>query len=408
MTLPARLFLDCTHTYLSPEYATGIQRVIRQVMARSTTCAPSDVACIPIFYHQGSWLRACASGGPRRLLQLSFERHTLRHKRKALGVSAPGRLSTLVKALVLRLLQAAVSFKILLLKSTLSSSSQRIELTAGDSLLLMEFPDANRRELIQRAQGAGVRIVALVYDLIPLKKPSYFVNPENFIKWFDWVSVNANRVITISASVAEEFGDAYPSTTSKVHPFHLGGDFLAPLDLPDPPLPPGYFLMVGTIEPRKGYQVVLDAFERLWSDGVNVSLVIVGRPGWLTEQLMVRLVSHKEKGRRLLWVDDANDAQLEAAYRGAKALIAASEAEGFGLPLVEAMLRGVPVFASDLPVFREVGGNLVDYFPPKDAVALAELVRSRAGQPRKDISSFRWISWDESTRRLLRLASETN
>ena len=408
MTLPARLFLDCTHTYLSPEYATGIQRVIRQVMARSTTCAPRDVACIPIFYYQGSWLRACASGGPRRLLQLSLERHALRHKRKALKVSAPGRLSTLVKAFVLRLSQAVVSFKILLLKTTLNNSSQRIEPAAGDSLLLMEFPNAERHELITRAQDAGVRMVALVYDLIPLKKPSYFINPENFIKWFDWISVNANRVITISASVAEEFSDAYPSTASKVHPFHLGGDFVAPLDFSAPPLPPGYFLMVGTIEPRKGYQVVLDAFERLWSDGVNVSLVIVGRPGWLTDQLMVRLVSHKEKGRRLLWMNDANDAQLEAAYRGAKALIAASEAEGFGLPLVEAMLRGVPVFASDLPVFREVGGNLVDYFPPKDAVALAKLVRSRAEQPRKDVSGFCWISWDESARQLLRLASETN
>jgi len=408
MTLPARLFLDCTHTYLRPEYATGIQRVIRQVIARSVTCAPRDVACTPIFCYQGSWFRACASGGPRRLLQLSLERHTLRHKRKALGVSARGRLSNLVKVLVLRLLQAVVTFKILLLKSTLTRTSQCIEPGAGDSLLLMEFPDADRRELIQRAQDAGVRMVALVYDLIPLKKPSYFINPENFIKWFDWISVNANRVITISASVAKEFGDAYPSAASKVHHFHLGGDFVAPPDFAALPMPPGYFLMVGTIEPRKGYQIALDAFERLWSDGVNVSLVIVGRPGWLTDQLVTRLASHKEKGRRLLWMDDANDAQLEAAYRGAKALIAASEAEGFGLPLVEAMLRGVPVFASDLGVFREVGGNLCHYFPAKDAVALAELVRSSAGQPRQDVSSFRWISWDESTRRLLRLASETN
>lgn len=408
MTLPARLFLDCTHTYLSPEYATGIQRVIRQVMARSSTCAPGDVACIPIFCYQGRWLRACASGGSRRLLQLSLDRHALRHQRKALGVSALGFLSTLVKVSALRLLQAVVSLKILLLKSTLYRSIQRIEPRAGDSLLLMEFPDAERRELIQRAQGAGVLMVALVYDLIPLKKPTYFVNPENFIKWFDWISVNANRIITISATVAEEFGDAYPSTTSKVRYFHLGGDFVAPSDILALPLESPYFLMVGTIEPRKGYQVALDAFERLWSDGVNVSLVIVGRPGWLADQLTTRLVSHKEKGRRLLWMDDASDAQLEAAYRGAKALIAASEAEGFGLPLVEAMLRGVPVLASDLAVFREVGGNLVDYFPPKDAVALAELVRSTAVQPRKDVSNFRWITWDESARRLLRIASETS
>ena len=120
--------------------------------------------------------------------------------------------------------------------------------------------------------------------------------------------------------------------------------------------------MVGTVEPRKGHAQTLAAFERLWADGVDVGLAIVGGEGWHTESLMGRLRTHSERGRRLIWLARASDEMLLRLYDSAVALIAASEGEGFGLPLVEAAQHGLPIIARDLPVFMEVAGEHAFYF----------------------------------------------
>ncbi len=398
-----RLLLDGTHTYLRPEMATGIQRVVRQVVARCDTCSLAGIPCIPVYHHRGGWLKASGSESVKDLARLRLRRQALRSRRKQ-AAGRPFPAPTLGVA-GCRLAEIGVSLQILLRKAALARASKPVTPVAGDTLVLMEYPEAERRELIVRAKAAGARIVAVVYDLIPLRFPGYFVDPSPWLEWFDWISRHADRVVTISQAVEREFAAAYPHAAHKLGYFHLGGDFAPPARVGAPPIAPGYFLMVGTLEPRKGHQVALDAFERLWSAGKDVSLVIVGRPGWLTEGLMERIRGHAELGRRLVWLDDADDAALEAAYRGAHALIAASEAEGFGLPLVEAMLRGVPVLASDIPVFREVGGSWAHYFTQGDPVALADLVAARAAEPRPDLSGFSWISWDEAARRFLRVTA---
>jgi glycosyltransferase involved in cell wall biosynthesis len=96
------------------------------------------------------------------------------------------------------------------------------------------------------------------------------------------------------------------------------------------------FLMVGTVEPRKAHAPVLAAFERLWQDGVDAHLVIVGKQGWMMEDLATRLRTHPERGVRLFWFEGASDELLERLYAASTALIAASRGEGFGLPIVEA------------------------------------------------------------------------
>jgi glycosyltransferase involved in cell wall biosynthesis len=86
--------------------------------------------------------------------------------------------------------------------------------------------------------------------------------------------------------------------------------------------------------------------------------------------LVARLRAHPERGRRLLWIEDADDADLLAAYHDSTALLACSLGEGVGLPLVEAAAHGLPVLARDLPVFREVGDPGVTYFQGETAAAL--------------------------------------
>ena len=163
--------------------------------------------------------------------------------------------------------------------------------------------------------------------------------------------------------------------------------------------------MVGTLEPRKGHEQVLDAFELLWRMGEEIQLLIVGKPGWHTDALAHRLRTHPQRGKGLHWIEDASDEYLERLYQAAQCLIAASHAEGFGLPLIEAARHGLPILARDIPVFREVAGSHASYFDGGEAIDLAQalciwLERRDAGQVCSSVG-LRRQTWSQSTQSLL-------
>jgi len=112
--------------------------------------------------------------------------------------------------------------------------------------------------------------------------------------------------------------------------------------------------MVGTLEPRKGYDLAIAAFERLWQTDHTILLVIVGKPGWKTEAVQERLRLHVERNKKIFWFNKASDELLQSLYQAATGVLLASEAEGFGLPLIEAMQHGKPILVRDIPVFREI------------------------------------------------------
>jgi alpha-1,2-rhamnosyltransferase len=159
-------------------------------------------------------------------------------------------------------------------------------------------------------------------------------------------------------------------------------------------------MSVGTLEPRKAYPIALDAFERLWSEGCETRYVIVGRPGWNTRALQRRIRQHSEYGRRLFWLDNASDADLSHLYPRARGLIFPSFVEGFGMPLIEAAHHGARVIASDIPVFREVGGDDAVYFDVLDTQALAERVREALFEAR-EIKAPTVTTWRQSAARLV-------
>jgi glycosyltransferase involved in cell wall biosynthesis len=141
--------------------------------------------------------------------------------------------------------------------------------------------------------------------------------------------------------------------------------------------------MVGTVEPRKGYLQAIAAFEHLWNEGVDANIVIVGKEGWkdlpndlrrTIPEIVSRLRHHPELGRRLFWLEGISDEYLEKIYTASTCLIAASEGEGFGLPLIEAAQHKLPIIVRDIPVFREVAGNHAFYFSGKEPTDLAGAV----------------------------------
>lgn len=267
----------------------------------------------------------------------------------------------------------------------------------------------------------GVEICFIVYDLLPLVMPRHFAPGAAEIhgRWLSTVATFADRLICVSRAVADEviqWLDASQKPRGRALQIgwvHLGADFdPAPREqVPSRPyaVPASFaaapsFLMVGTIEPRKCHAQALDAFEKLWARGVDVGLVIVGRQGWMVEKLIARIRTHRERDRRLIWLEHVSDDDLEALYASCSCLLAASEGEGFGLPLIEAGRHGLPILARDIPVFREVAGPHARYFHAASADDLAGAVEawlaSFAAGTHEKSDRLPWLAWAESAERL--------
>lgn len=298
-----------------------------------------------------------------------------------------------------------------------------VDVRAGDVFLGLDLQPQRVPEqapFLDAARNAGARVYFVVYDLLPVLMPQHFVDGarQGHERWLETVA-RADGALCISRAVADELTtwlDSRPDLRGgrafQVGWFHLGADLpvaSAPASgaITDTGLQAlearlntqPCFLMVGTIEPRKGHAHVLDAFEQLWARGSQATLVIVGKPGWMVDALIQRLQSHAENGQRLFWLQRADDATLSALYQRCGALIAASEGEGFGLPLVEAAQQNLPVIARDIPVFREVAGDGATYFGGPSGPALADVLH---GWTRPlDAPAIPVLSWADSTAQLV-------
>ena len=282
---------------------------------------------------------------------------------------------------------------------------------------------------LRQVRSAGGRAMVVIYDLLPTLLPQFFPEPvqKMFPVWLDLITHQADAALCISRTVADELRARLalqpPSRRKPLHIgwFHLGSDFrpAAKADaatalvtseacvVAEARTRPTV-LMVGTVEPRKGHTLALEAFEALWSRNVDIALTIVGKAGWMMEPLADRMRSHPQIGIRLNWVEHGSDALVSELYRSAGALLMASEGEGFGLPIVEAAQAGLAIITRDLPVFREVANEHALYFPasgPADGLAatLQQWLALRASGDVPDSTQIRTLSWRESAAELAKL-----
>jgi glycosyltransferase involved in cell wall biosynthesis len=276
---------------------------------------------------------------------------------------------------------------------------------------------------VLRWKRSGVKIHVVVYDLLPLQHPEWF-NPKttrNFKRWIKWLAVYADSAVCISETVKLELGTWLSvrfdlrRTALPASAIVLGADIAA--SAPSGGLPANAecllarlrntpaVLMVGTLEPRKGYDQALAAFEQLWQQrGAKPLLVIVGRPGWKTEALQEKLRMHPQAGKRLFWLDDVSDEYLARLYFTCRGVLMASRAEGFGLPLIEAALHGKPVLARDIPVFREIKVECLIYFNSDTPPGLASAITSWlqiTSVPAFGRTAPRFSTWQLSVTQLL-------
>ena len=142
-----------------------------------------------------------------------------------------------------------------------------------------------------------------------------------------------------------------------------------------------YWLAVGTLEPRKNYETLLDALDLYWSRSPRpLPLRIAGGGGWKSETLKDHLATLETRGRvqRLGYVPDA---ELTRLYAGAQALIFPSWHEGFGLPVLEAMSQGAPIICSDRASLPEVGGDAAIYIDPSSAESICHAMLALDADP---------------------------
>lgn len=279
-----------------------------------------------------------------------------------------------------------------------------VRVSPGDRFLALDLsahllPKYRAQLKAWRAYGATLHFV--VYDLLPLLRPDWFSSAAvgHFRKWFQLLSDEADQAICISDQVARDLREKLPRIVASPKPtighMDMGGDISASepstgvcddlAQLLDRFRFRPAILMVGTVEPRKGYDAALAAFERLWASDVGEApdLVIVGKSGWKTERLQEKLRTHPERGRRLHWFDQMSDEGLCLLYDACRGVLMASRAEGFGLPVIEAALHRRYVLARDLPVFREQNLPNVSFFTNEAPLALANDILALASRGQK-------------------------
>lgn len=300
-----------------------------------------------------------------------------------------------------------------------------VEFGPNDHLLIADLEinlhvETARSGLLDDIRFSGTKIHSIVYDMLPIQFHQYFPpgTDKKFKQWLASMWTSSDTLIGISKSVVDDLVLAQaekdiPEDCADVRFFHLGADFshfqqLESIDSHAYEKPVNaaiQFLMVGTLEPRKGHRHVLEAFDVLWSEGADVTLTIVGKEGWMVDAVIKMIKNHPELDHRLIWHSSAPDSILAELYSKSDALIFASEGEGFGLPLVEAAHHGLPIIARDIPVFREVAGNHAWFFSASDAIGLAESLRDwmtafrQNTHPNSD--GMPVLTWRESTDQLL-------
>jgi glycosyltransferase involved in cell wall biosynthesis len=135
-----------------------------------------------------------------------------------------------------------------------------------------------------------------------------------------------------------------------------------------------YILSVGTIQPRKNYQMLIRAFRPV-ADQFPHNLIIAGGKGWLYDEMLAEVERQRLNGR-VHFIGFVDDADLPTLYSGADLFAMPSLYEGFGLPLLEAMACGVPTISSNASSLPEVVGETAVQLSPKDEKAWTQSINS--------------------------------
>ena len=254
---------------------------------------------------------------------------------------------------------------------------------------------------------SDVRPLYFVHDLIPITHPEYCRAGERakHVERMRTVLRTGTGIIGNSQATLDELREFGMSESLPALPevaAWLGTDAWGASEAGTPPDRPT-FVILGTIEARKNHILLLQIWQRMLSRlGPQAPrLLIIGQRGWECEEVLSLLNREEIRGDAVVELGNCTDVELIRHLAGARALLFPSLVEGYGLPLVEALRAGTPVIASDLPVFREIGGDIPDYLNPLDDASWEQAILgyakpdspARAAQLKR-MSGFQAPTWD--------------
>jgi glycosyltransferase involved in cell wall biosynthesis len=288
----------------------------------------------------------------------------------------------------------------------------RIAISQGDTVLVPEvfdnpqrlafFRDMPERELQQYR--------FIVFDLLPVTHPEYF--------WADKIGIYEYYKLLRRASncgfISQETSDIYHGRLKRSHRrdgvvLPLGSDSLGPRAARSPLNRPLTFSILGTVEPRKNHELILEAFEPLLRRIDGLKLSFIGRMGWVSPdfaQKVQALAADKNSGFQ--FYSAPGDEAIKTCIEQSRAILYVSAAEGYGLPPVESLWLGTPVIASSvIPSLNRLGSAGIHYVEPLNVLnlrraVLAFLDDDYANRKTEEAMTMNLPTWESFTREVLR------
>lgn len=236
----------------------------------------------------------------------------------------------------------------------------------------------NSPRLVAWIEQADIKPVYLVHDLIPITYPQFCRagEDERHRQRMRTVINTAAGIVANSIDTLRHLGDFAQSERGALAPAVVAWPGTSVLPKPDPVTDAEpTFVVLGTIEGRKNHILLL----KIWQDLVQKlgakapRLLIVGRRGWQADHVFEILDRH-DFGGKVTELGALDDRELARTLVNARALLFPSFAEGYGIPLVEALGLGVPVIASNLAVFEEIGQSIPEFVSPDDEMAWTDVI----------------------------------
>jgi glycosyltransferase involved in cell wall biosynthesis len=254
-------------------------------------------------------------------------------------------------------------------------------------------------------------------SVVTIHDVSYLYYPGDFLKrdlyklknWTEYSIQNAAHLIAVSETTKKDIITFYDVPDSKITVIHNGFEkqtiqraHSLPHDLDTQP----FILNVGTLQPRKNVATVIRAFSKFRKHYRTHKLVIVGKTGWLYDDLF-KLTSDLDLLDYVVFAGFVPDDELATYYKKAFCYVTASLYEGFGIPVLEAMSYGCPVIASNTSSLPEVGGDAAVYFNPESVddlvTVLVKLARDKklrslmVAKGKEQITNFSWKKCAQQT-----------
>ncbi len=275
----------------------------------------------------------------------------------------------------------------LALKSLLKSDYSKDGITVPAVYLNTSHGRLYRKSVARWLDATKIPAVFFVHDLIPIEYPQFNRphEPARHAARLATISRYATHVLVNSEATRDSlvhYLSARAMRTPPISVLPLGVEQRFSKALTTPAISTPYFVILGTIEPRKNHRLLLRVWERwIAAEGQSAPrLVILGRRGWQNKDLFEWLDKADSLAAHVIECGALSDSHVGSLISGACAVLNPSFAEGFGLPVAEALAAGTPVIASDIAAHREVGGSFAEYLDPHDECGWLQMLRKYAHQ----------------------------